>query len=551
MTQEPPIDPASRGPEPSPSSVHPEDLRSDLGLDPKRTEERQRERIRSVAHEMAEMRVAKRGSSAQHPSRSTGKSTDESFHRYRNSITAHVVVCCLLIASLVSGYLTLHWSFRGSYTTDAEELIDSSLKQYSIRTDPRTGLLALDLEGRPLAAGAFVAGPLGVGNLPSVRGLLNSTVTEIDTTTAELETRMRRLVGAFKGGVLDIGDVFPPDREYDGRRARDLQLRPSREGLLRLPDLLEQPTVVGLHRLFLDARIYDRTEDADDNSLDLSAITLPDAVSREALVASIERFSVPMPYRQVAYPKELRDDLTTETLYPLPTIPAHVRAAIAAECGGDADSVGKIRPDCDPAIVAAERVRLRNANLTDGLRGLALAELSGFWFFGHWRWFEVIFWTWAGVLTQTLVNYGAFMVGAHPRGDEWEPMESLRNLSKLFYAPLLSIVVIWTLVQTSILDTATIDGNHLALTVALAFVLGLFPNIAYRIARDVARAVFQETSITKRDGGGGKQKRKGPGDEDGPAPSGSPKSPRSPRRGSPSIATLKRNVTGLIAELRT
>ena len=125
-------------------------------------------------------------------------------------------------------------------------------------------------------------------------------------------------------------------------------------------------------------------------------------------------------------------------------------------------------------------------------------EMSFFWLYGNWKWIDIILITMFGVMVESMTRLGLFVVGRQPERIAFQPGEFYRTLMKLTYAPVTSVVVIWTLLATNILtsEVAGITGQTAIITLALIF--GLFPNITYGLLQKIGNMILRNTSVNQR-----------------------------------------------------
>jgi hypothetical protein len=162
------------------------------------------------------------------------------------------------------------------------------------------------------------------------------------------------------------------------------------------------------------------------------------------------------------------------------------------------------RPECksDPVCKAAEKLVTLDdffaaaaRRMCDELIEVVRAETSSFWLMGRWRWLEMIWWVWFGILTQALVQHGLHLVGVL-RGEIWQPGELLRTFAKFFYAPLLTLGLFFLAEYIGSTREAVEFSRNSPVTLGICLILGLFPNTAYRIIKEVTTTVFRTTLTT-------------------------------------------------------
>ncbi|MGC4071590.1 MAG: hypothetical protein QM760_03600 [Nibricoccus sp.] len=140
-------------------------------------------------------------------------------------------------------------------------------------------------------------------------------------------------------------------------------------------------------------------------------------------------------------------------------------------------------------------IKLANKALTNELTAIVRAETSSFWLMGRWRWLEMIWWVWFGILTQALVQHGLRLVGIM-EGQIWQPGELLRTFAKFFYAPLLALSLFFLAEFIGSAKEAVEFSRNSPATLGICLILGLFPNTAYRIIKEVSTTVFRSNLTT-------------------------------------------------------
>jgi len=125
------------------------------------------------------------------------------------------------------------------------------------------------------------------------------------------------------------------------------------------------------------------------------------------------------------------------------------------------------------------------------------SETQPLWLIGRFRWLEILYWVWFGVLTHSLVSQGASLVGG--RSDEvWQPGEILRIVAKFAYAPAL-VLALFFLASLLGAEAAALEfGRNSWATLGIAFTLGMFPNTIYRLLRQFLTTIFR-TELTQGD----------------------------------------------------
>jgi len=122
------------------------------------------------------------------------------------------------------------------------------------------------------------------------------------------------------------------------------------------------------------------------------------------------------------------------------------------------------------------------ADLHRQLYTVTLSEAGFLWFFGAWRWWELVWWTVFGVMTMgifQIANHAMF--GKAMDGTSFDPRDALRVLARLFYAPVLTVVFFWLALATDLVDPSTVFATNSFGALAVAFLLGLAPNHLMRL----------------------------------------------------------------------
>ncbi len=424
------------------------------------------------------------------------------FKRLWLSDHAHVLFWIAMMGLILAMYLLLHTQLRDQYVTVAKPAIENAVQLYNLSTDRETGELVLLLEGQPIELQADEAGPLGIGKLAPVRGLLTTGQATVERYNRRLAGYLTEILGSFapaegKPGYLDApltrfhpgGPETQVVRVYVGEPKPVLDLPTNHTGATRLLGILGR------------AEVFDLAVPAPASNAE-SALDSADAAGASAEVqrslrvvrSRVRDRTLVLGDAPVGRPT--RQELVSTVRAELLQLQAPVCRFFYGEAphGGDALlQMNGAAFDCGP--IAEEAPTKLHAQLAT----LTLSEAGFFWTFGSWLWIEVVLLTWLGVLTEGLTRLGVQYTGRDPANAIWEPRESARTVMKLVYAPALSMVVIWTLFSTDLIeaDTRIAEGSF-TFYVPVAFVLGLFPNLGYSLLERLAQAIFQQTSVAKR-----------------------------------------------------
>lgn len=418
----------------------------------------------------------------------------------------HVILWSVVFALTLFLYVFLHFALIDDYHTnlDVNRTIDHSVKTYQLTTDPNTKLKALAHNGQIILPTELSAGTLGVGKLPSVRGLILEATSKIDDYNQALATYLVNIASQFERDLnrpsyyyitLDaLG--YTSDLSHDYRDA-ELVL-----GILVNEHPIEfiegnQQGLGRLKRLIANGQVYDLNDrQSVSNQIQRPSSSAPPSVSSPLVVATIEKIKTAsqmakpaLGYRKVTEisSTEVLDSFTTQVNELASNINKYFNL-----CGAvTSPSITEPSPSTAPEHCEGQ-------DFHSDLAALLKTELGFFWSFGPWLWLEIIWLTILGVLTECATRLGAQYTGRDPDTKYWDPRESVRTLLKLFSAPITSVVIIWTLFYTDLIETQTnLEDGSIGAYVPLAFILGLFPNLGYALLERIAKAIFTNTSIVK------------------------------------------------------
>ena len=111
----------------------------------------------------------------------------------------HVWVWLLLTFAYLVWYLFIHVHCHEKYEKSIKTELLNAVKIYNWRAHPRTGVLELMVGDTPYSQSApSDSGPLGIGALPSVRGLLVDAHSAFDSYNTALSTEILRILDGFE-----------------------------------------------------------------------------------------------------------------------------------------------------------------------------------------------------------------------------------------------------------------------------------------------------------------------------------------------------------------
>lgn len=452
---------------------------------------------------------------------------------------AYHVIGSLLLLSAVA---LVHLQWHESYKAEVRPLLRRAVQAYQIR-EADDGRYAVFVNGTAVVSrGLDRVDGLGIGRLASAIGVLESAFTSVRSFNLSLQEATE----SWRAHIRP----YAPDRV--GRSQAPLQafgagLEPDR--ILELPiDVAKKQEAIpsnmigvrALRALVLGARCFDTGKTTVAVPVEIRAVARPETrvpatspfgISRLAhwLLSAADQSprmqsrsrdpsgldhhvdtavrAVGAAYEKVANDVALTYSLVTDTSERSPTVRAH--AAINKRLD-DAwqrtlgPLVGR-SPFADPMPAkegSSETVAARAhvpSPFHGTLRLVAEDELGVFWVFGVWRWLEVVMITSLGVMTEALVRLGLHYSGRQPRVNgrkvAWGHQETGRTVLKMLYAPVSSLIAIWTLITLQVLDVEVSGLTTGAGVVTLAFLFGLFPNLPFTLFKRLAEAVFQSTSV--------------------------------------------------------
>jgi hypothetical protein len=128
-----------------------------------------------------------------------------------------------------------------------------------------------------------------------------------------------------------------------------------------------------------------------------------------------------------------------------------------------------------------------HAEMTEIIR----AETGPVWLAGRFRWLEIMFWAWFGVFVYELIYLGTHLTNKAPEA-LWRPGQTLRMGAKLVYAPLLACVLFLGVDYFLSEAQAHEVAKNGKVVLVIAFVIGLFPNTAFRMVSNLVKVWLRE-----------------------------------------------------------
>ncbi len=144
-------------------------------------------------------------------------------------------------------------------------------------------------------------------------------------------------------------------------------------------------------------------------------------------------------------------------------------------------------------VVLSSAISCANQRLHGELQHISEKEVGFFWIIGAYRWLELALWTCFGVFTHNLYWIGMYCAGKREDVENpWNPNNTPRDFARLLYAPLLTIALFMIAEYAGFTREASELNRSTLVPLGIAFILGLFPNTAYRIISRIPTTLFQK-----------------------------------------------------------
>lgn len=436
----------------------------------------------------------------------------------------HFLGLVVVFAFVAAAWRGVHLLLNAKYRAETEPTIVAALNYYQLSYEGTPSNLVVMVSGEKFDQTAeSLPGTLGLDRLAGMRGVLIDHAGQLRDYRSTLDARYEALRSLWMPNPRQ-----PKSREFDFRAAGIVD---SGDTLLQCPArewqaLLDDDPVHGLDKLhnFAIASVVRERALRAPTSLSTSSSARESVNSTQRVARSLAESAIkkreetglpePLPtYPERAMRESERDALRRFFLGPfirdLEKVKALAFTAHERWANSNPEFFGCIGPDAETIErwIPRERAISKDASLSEAfdivresraelfrldLYSVMSSETGLFWFFGSWKWFEIMWWTVFGVLTMALYSIGfASITGKQPGKQTWEPGESLRVVGRMFYAPAIAVVFFWLALSTNLIEEASFLASNTFGALAFAFVIGMAPNHVLRLVLNVLFLVMR------------------------------------------------------------
>lgn len=375
-------------------------------------------------------------------------------------------------------YFWSHQEYEEDYKEAIRNAGEAHFRGYAITLNPEKGDYSLKIDGNELQLDSLQA-PFEMEAFSSFKG----TLTEFSSIAESINSQMDRHRVELKSVLQSVGTRFYriPLAFLGENQASNLHFSIENTQVQRIENATGEHFYPVARAVLLSAKLFDEnaanlvTEPMDADSNEFHVNNMIKCIASRYDGKIIEGPNMEVNKAVVAYFERLERERV-----------AFIQDYIVGE-KKDSDN-GNEKYKSSNTVVSA--VLALNNHYQKKFVELLQIELGTFWLVGDFRWLELIFWVWFGVLTKSIIDVGVALVGL--RKAPFEPRYLFRTLAKLFYAPVLAFGIFF-LASFIGADKESREFFRGSLTtLGLALLLGMFPNTAFRIIKDVATRVFRE-----------------------------------------------------------
>lgn len=402
----------------------------------------------------------------------------------------HALVWVVTVAFVTVAYVVAHHELKPRYLKDIRPQVKDAVRSYGVRPNKHTGILELHVGATAYDPDSDALGPLGIGRLPEVRGMLHRASAVVE----EYNWGMRKYVEALRSGFFR--SPHNPHFMAEIARSTGRDCRDSREG--RGPPSEGQVQ----YRFRVPAESFVRILQEYPNEKTLVAFI--DMMANAQPVCVIEGSGVGTWQGGKQAVKNSVSDMCERGRKLRASVTDLFGERYSALVGGCGSTVWSCGPcggaptpsdgtsvdGCGKKIETKRCDPAKESAFHKDLRKVVERNVGFFWTSGSFFWWEMMALAVLGVLIRQLVLFAkayAQRGGAHV----WRPRESLRTLMYVAVAPIFSLVIIWILSATNLVVVKPVIGDDWSnATVPIAFLLGLFPTLGYDVLRGLATGLF-------------------------------------------------------------
>jgi len=387
---------------------------------------------------------------------------------------AHLIGLVSLGGVFVLLYAQSHRALQDNYENSIRETSKLMFETFALQRSADRTKVVVTMAGNPIGSvEKLPKAPFGLEGLASFQGAVVRQQAIAEQINGFYQRQKDLVLGAFNS----IGESSKriPLRAV-GSRADHLESEISREQFDQLSALaLDEFTGFGA-RIIGGGTPYSPTN--------LPSLTLGNTgnsiVDRGVELAMTHANRIPGSRSGNALPEAVRQEVNAFfQSWPVQT---------AIHLGGVSNTVAR----ADSTLTLDQLLTSLSDTFAQELQDVAAAETGSFWLLGRYRWWEMIFWVWFGVVVSALIQLAPPLLGSNASGP-WEPRETAVVLAKVFYAPILALAVFFMAGQFGLGQFEMQEmGRSSPAILGVAFLLGLFPNTTWRIVRDLCTRLFRE-----------------------------------------------------------